>query len=63
MVCEPLKPTELVVKLRTGCRIPVRQVNAAHQEVPDLRLEISAVHVVRIAWKAAPCFYRIDAAG
>src|SRR5690606_7335060 len=51
---EPLEPCELVVELRPGLRIAVRQIQRRDDEPLRPRLDVAAVRVVRIARDASP---------
>jgi hypothetical protein len=60
---QPLEPARLVVELRTGRRVAVRQIQASDQNAVDRRLDVAAVSVVGIARETAVGLYRIGAAG
>src|ERR1039458_7761083 len=62
MFRKPLEPTEFVIELRTGRRGAVGKIQAANQNVADLRLNIAAVDVVRIAREPATTFNGIETA-
>src|SRR5579872_1598647 len=50
---QTLEPAELVIELRTGCRIAVGKIKAANQNAAYPRLNIAAVYVLRIAGEPA----------
>ena len=56
---QALEPAQLVVELRAGRRIAVRQVEATDEHAVDRRFDISAVHVGRVARQAPPGFLRL----
>jgi len=49
MLDQPLEPRQLVSELRTRLGIAVRQIQRSNDDATDLRLDIAAVRVVRIA--------------
>ncbi len=60
---EALEPAQLVVEFRSGCRIAVRQVEAADRQPVDCRLQIAAMRVFGIAGQTAAELRRLGAAG
>src|SRR5271166_6449047 len=62
VLCQTLKPAQLVVELRARRRVAVRQIKAADQHAVDRRLDIAAICVVRITRKSSTCFDGIRAA-
>ena len=59
---QALEPAQLVVELRAGRRVAVRQVEAADQHPVHRRLDVAAVGVVGIAGEAAAGLVRLGAA-
>lgn len=53
---QPGKPIQLVLKLRTGCRIAVRQVETSDDHAIDHGLDVSALNVIGIAGNTASGF-------
>src|SRR5215218_5888209 len=58
-----LEPSELVVELRPGCRIAVRQIEAADDDAGNCRLDIAALRVLGVARQPTPGLGRIGAPG
>jgi len=52
VLVEPLEPGKLVVELRAGLGIAVRQVQAADDDSIDGRFDIAAVRLIRVVWQA-----------
>ncbi|KRB31029.1 hypothetical protein ASD99_21745 [Mesorhizobium sp. Root695] len=50
---QALEPAQLVVELGTGCGVSVWQVKTADNEPANVRLDIAAMAVVRVAGKPA----------
>ena len=48
MPCQPIEPAQLVVELRAGRRISVRQIQATNQHAVHLRLDVAAVRIIQI---------------
>ena len=59
---QALEPAQLVVELRAGRRVAVRQVQAADQHAADVGFDVAAVHVLRIAGQAAARLHGLSAA-
>ena len=59
---QSIEPAQLVIELRAGGRISVRQIQATNQHPIDRRLDVAAVRVIRIAGQAATRFRRRPAA-
>src|SRR5207245_9075670 len=57
------EPAPLVVDLRARCGLAVGQVEAGDVDAVDLRLEVAAVSIVRIAGTRAADFGRLRIAG
>ena len=60
---QPLEPAQLVVELRARCGIAVGQIEAGDVDAVDLRLDVAAVGIVRIAGKRAADLGRLRIAG
>jgi hypothetical protein len=56
------QPSELVVELRPGRRIAVRQIEAADDDAGNRRLDIAALRVLEVARQPTPGFGRIGPA-
>ena len=54
VMTKPLEPPQLVIELRAGCRIAVGEIETTYDEAVDVRFEVTAVGVIRIAGQAAP---------
>ena len=59
---ETLQPAQLVVELRPGCGIAVRQIQAPDRQPMHRRLDVAAVEVFRISRQRAPHLHRLGAA-
>src|SRR5215212_9373927 len=57
-----LEPSELVVELRPGRRIAVRQIEAADDDAANCRLDITALRVLEVARQATPGLGRVGPA-
>ena len=60
---QSLEPAQLVVELRARCGIAVGQIEAGDVDAVDLRLDVAAVGIVRIAGKRAADLGRLRIAG
>jgi hypothetical protein len=56
---QALEPCQLVLELRAGLRIPVREIDAADQHAIHCGLDISALLVLRIARQQRPGQHRL----
>src|SRR5688572_30416411 len=63
MANEALEPRELVIELRTGLRITVWQIKAAHKNSVYGPLDVAAVRILVAARQLAACFDGLTAAG
>src|SRR2546426_8026902 len=61
MLDQALEPRQLVIELRPGLRIAVRQIQAADDDPLHRRLQIAALLVLRIARQLAPAHDRVRA--
>jgi hypothetical protein len=53
MFLQPFEPAQLVIEFRTGRRITVWQIETSYDQAIDLRFDIAAVRIIRVARQTA----------